>query len=91
VIAAPAFLNRCGRQRDYVSGADRGKIAVAHGFAHHGERCAQASEWRPDRGNLVGGTRFVSEQKVVAELTSRYAKRSRAPSPKAQRKLLVRR
>jgi D-alanyl-D-alanine carboxypeptidase len=89
LIAAPALLNPVMDASEItVSGADRGKIAVAHGFAHHGEAVRRK---RANGGEIeeiwVGGTRFVPEQKAVAELTSRYGKRSRPrESAKAQRK-----
>jgi CubicO group peptidase (beta-lactamase class C family) len=90
VIAAPGLLNPVMDASEIsVSGADQGKIAVAHGFAHHGEAV------RRKRGNggaieevWVGGTRFVPEAQAVAELTSRYAKRSRprlATEPRRKR------
>jgi D-alanyl-D-alanine carboxypeptidase len=88
LIAAPTFLNPVMDASEItVSGADRGKIAVAHGFAHHGEAVRRK---RANGGQIeeiwVGGTRFVPEQKAVAELTSRYAKRSRPrPPAKARR------
>ena len=89
LIAAPTLLNPLTDASEIaVSSADRGRIAVANGFAHHGEAV------RRQRGNggaveeiWVGGSRFVPEGKAVAELASRYGKRSQAhPPAKAQRK-----
>ena len=89
LIAAPAFLNPVMDASEIaVSGVDHGKIAVAHGFAHHGE----AVRRKRVNGDAieeiwVGGNRFVPEGKAVAELTSRYGKRSGArPLAKARRK-----
>jgi CubicO group peptidase (beta-lactamase class C family) len=88
LVAAPALLNPVMDASEItVSGADRGKIAVAHGFAHHGEAVRRK---RANGGAIeeiwVGGTRFVPEAKAVAELTSRYGKRSRPRLATAQGK-----
>ena len=88
LIAAPALLNPVMDASEIiVSSADQGKIAVAHGFANHGEAVRRERANGGEVGEIwVGGTRFVPEQKAVAELTSRYGARHRDRPPAKPRR-----
>jgi len=92
VIAAPAMLTPLTDASEIaVSGANQGKIALANGFALHGETVRRK---RGRNGAVeeiwLGGTRFLPEAQTVAEINRRYSARRRRPEAKTRRGSAVR-
>lgn len=77
LIAAPAMLNPLTDASEIaVSSATEGKIALANGFASHGEPVRRkAGKSGRIEEVWLGGTRFLPEHKAIAELKARYVKR----------------
>ncbi|HKX08665.1 MAG TPA: serine hydrolase domain-containing protein [Stellaceae bacterium] len=78
-VATPAFLNPFLDASELaVTGRDRGRIALAGGFANHGElaRLVRGGRRRVT-GLWLGGTQLVSEAKVAREMATRYEKHGR--------------
>lgn len=74
LVARPDFFNPfLDASEIRVQGSDRGRIALAPGYASHGEPARLA---RDRRGRVVevqlGGTRFRAERQVAREIASRY-------------------
>ncbi len=87
LIAVPGMLNPVMDASEVtVSSATEGKIALANGFANHGETVRRK---RSKSGRVeevwLGGTRFVPEAKVVAELKARYVKQPAERTAKTRR------
>jgi len=75
--ATPAFLNPMLDASELaVTGRGRGRIALAGGFASHGE---QARLVRGRRGRVtelwLGGTKLLPEAQVAREMAARYDSR----------------
>lgn len=73
-VCAPGMLNPfLDASEIAVTGPDAGTVRVAGGFANHGEGARLV---RDSSGNLVevqiGGTRFLPETALAAEITARY-------------------
>jgi CubicO group peptidase (beta-lactamase class C family) len=73
-VAAPALFNPLMDASELaVTGRDKGRIALAGGFASHGE---PARLVRDKRGKVVelwlAGARLLSEAKLAKEMTARY-------------------
>ena len=73
-VATPAFLNPLLDAGELaITGRDRGRIALAGGFANHGE---QARLVRGGRGRVtelwLGGNKLLTEAKVAREMAARY-------------------
>jgi CubicO group peptidase (beta-lactamase class C family) len=80
LIAGPAMLNPVMDASEIeVSGPDEGRMALANGFASHGEPVRRK---HGENGEIqevwLGGSCFRSEAAVVGELEARYGKPSRA-------------
>ncbi len=76
-VAAPAFLNPLLDASELaITGRDRGRIALAGGFANHGEL---ARLKRGGRGRVtelwLGGTQLFPEAQVAREMAARYEKK----------------
>jgi D-alanyl-D-alanine carboxypeptidase len=76
LVAAPVLPNPVMDATEIaVSGKDEGQMVLAPGFAHHGEG---ARRIRGKDGAVeevwLGGTRFLPQAAVVAELQDRYDK-----------------
>ncbi len=74
LVATPGFLNPLLDAGELaITGRDRGRIALAGGFASHGE---QARLVRGGRGGVaelwLGGARLLPEAKVAREMAMRY-------------------
>jgi D-alanyl-D-alanine carboxypeptidase len=82
-IAAPAFLNPVADASEIaVLRPDEGRIALANGFANHGEPVRRTRDADGAVKEIwLGGTRFIGEQRIVAELAARYPKPRAAPKP----------
>jgi hypothetical protein len=76
-VATPAFLNPLLDASELaVTGRDRGRIALAGGFASHGEPARLVRGARRRVGELwLGGTKLLPEAKVAREMAARYEKR----------------
>jgi CubicO group peptidase (beta-lactamase class C family) len=77
LVARPDFFNPfLDTSEIEVLGRDRGHIALAPGYASHGEAAGLV---RNRRGRVVeahlGGTRFRAERRVAREMASRYGVR----------------
>jgi CubicO group peptidase (beta-lactamase class C family) len=77
LVATPAFLNPFLDASELaVTGHDHGRIALAGGFASHGEPTRLV---RGGRGRVtelwLGGGKLLPEAKVEREMTARYDKR----------------
>ena len=73
-IASPGMINPySGAGEIEVTARDRGKIRLAGGFDYHGEpaRLVRGRDGRV-RDLCLGGTKFVSERRAMAELKRRY-------------------
>jgi hypothetical protein len=72
--ATPAFLNPFQDASELaVTGRDRGRIALAGGFASHGEETRLARGGRGRATELwLGGARLLPEAKVAREMAARY-------------------
>jgi CubicO group peptidase (beta-lactamase class C family) len=78
-VATPAFLNPFMDASELaVAARDRGRIALAGGFASHGE---QARLIRGGRGKVtevwLGGAKLLPEATVTREMAARYEKHKR--------------
>ena len=78
LVAAPGWLNPVMDATEItVSGSDKGKIALAGGFANYGETVRRK---RGRNGAVsevwLGGSCFLPEQRIVRELESRYGKKA---------------
>ncbi|HXP77776.1 MAG TPA: serine hydrolase domain-containing protein [Stellaceae bacterium] len=78
-VTTPAFLNPFLDASELeVTGRDRGRIALAGGFASHGE---QTRLMRAGRGRVtelwLGGAKLLPEAAVAREMAARYEKRKR--------------
>jgi D-alanyl-D-alanine carboxypeptidase len=74
LVALPAQLNPVLDASELaVEGSDKGRIALAGGFANHGERVRRV---RDARGKVtefwLAGARLVSEARLAKELEGRY-------------------
>jgi D-alanyl-D-alanine carboxypeptidase len=74
LVAAPAQLNPFADASELeISGADEGRIALAPALRGHGEPVRRT---RATNGEVeevwLGGTRLLSEAKIVAEMEARY-------------------
>jgi hypothetical protein len=74
LVAGPGLMNPFMDSSELsVSARDRARIALANGYASHGESVRR----RRDRAGKIteiwlGGTRFLPEREVAAELEARY-------------------
>ena len=73
-VATPAFLNPfLDASELVVAGRDRGRIALAGGFASHGEQSRLVRNGRRRVTELwLGGTKLLPEEKVAREMAARY-------------------
>jgi CubicO group peptidase (beta-lactamase class C family) len=77
LVAFPAFLNPMMDASELeITGRDRGRIALAGGFASHGEpvRLVRNARGRVSEVQLAGA-RLVPEAKLVREMEGRYGRR----------------
>jgi len=76
-VATPAFLNPLLDASELaVTGHDRGRIALAGGFASHGEQVRLVRGARRKVTELwLGGAKLRPEGKVAAEMRNRYEDR----------------
>lgn len=74
IVAAPGWLNPVMDATEItVSGRDEGKIALAGGFANHGEGVRRERGRNGEVTELwLGGSRFQTERQVVRELERLY-------------------
>jgi D-alanyl-D-alanine carboxypeptidase len=88
IVAAPGWLNPVMDATEIeVSGRDEGKIALAGGFANHGESVRR----KRDRNGAVteiwfGGGCLMPEDRVVRELKHRYGKKATGKARSGARK-----
>jgi CubicO group peptidase (beta-lactamase class C family) len=74
LVAAPALLNPLLDASELaVTGRDRGRIALAGGFASHGEPVRRVRDKKGDIDELwLAGAKLLPEAKIAKELTARY-------------------
>jgi len=88
IVAAPGWLNPVMDASEIeVTGPDEGKIALAGGFANHGE----AVRRKRGRNGAVtevwlGGSCFLPERQIVHELERRYGNKAGADRKQARPK-----
>ena len=77
LVASPAYFNPFMDASELeVCGRDVGRIALAGGYASHGEPVRLVRNSGNDILEVwLGGMRFLGEAKVVKELKLRYQKR----------------
>jgi D-alanyl-D-alanine carboxypeptidase len=82
LVAAPARLDPFGEAGELeVSDATSGRIALADGFASHGEPVARTIDASGAPTHLkLGGAAFVPEMALTGEIGSRSARRSGEPA-----------
>jgi hypothetical protein len=77
LIAGPGLANPFMDASELLlSARDRGRIALATGYASHGEAGAACATATGDVTEVwLGGTRFLRESAIAEELEARYARR----------------
>jgi D-alanyl-D-alanine carboxypeptidase len=77
LIAGPGLANPFMDASELsLSARDRGRIALANGYASHGETVRRVRDRTGDVTEVwLGGTRFLRESAIAEELEARYARR----------------